>query len=59
MQHSDPIQMSTNEIIDSKLNYTHQNSIVAGFVDEPEHWKCSSAIDYSGGKGLIDIVFLE
>lgn len=29
-----------------------------GFVSVPEHWRYSSAIDYSGGKGLIEIDFV-
>jgi hypothetical protein len=40
------------------MNYIHQNPVVSGFVTEPHHWQYSSAIDYSGGKGLIDLVFL-
>ena len=38
------------------LDYIHNNPIEAGFVSEPWHWKYCSAIDYDGGKGLIDIV---
>jgi hypothetical protein len=30
-----------------------------GWVNEPEHYCYSSAIDYSGGKGLIDIIFFD
>lgn len=26
---------------------------------EPEHWKYSSAVDYAGGKGLLEIEFLD
>jgi putative transposase len=39
-------------------NYIHQNPVEAGFVNEAEHWKYSSAIDYCGGKGLLDVLFL-
>jgi len=35
------------------------NPVEAGFVDEPEHYLYSSARDYSGKKGLIDISFIE
>jgi len=34
------------------------NPIVSDFVNEAWHWKYSSAIDYSGGKGLIEIDYL-
>jgi len=57
-QHNHPIELSTNKLMDQKLNYIHHNPVKAGFVSEPHHWKYSSAIDYSGGKGLIDINFI-
>lgn len=45
--------------IQQKLNYLHQNPVVAGWVDTPEHFLYSSARDYTGfGKGLLDILFL-
>ena len=42
-----------------KINYIHQNPVEAGFVNEPKGWKYSSAGDYEGEKGLIDLVFLD
>lgn len=59
MQHNHPIEMNSNEIIDSRLEYVHENPVKAGFVDESREWKYSSARDYAGEKGLIDVVFLE
>ena len=38
-----------------KLDYIHNNPVEAGSVAEPEHWLYSSAIDYSGGKGLLEV----
>lgn len=58
-QHNQPIELSTKEMMDQKLDYIHLNPVVAGWVSEPFHWKYSSAIDYSGGKGLIEICFIE
>ena len=58
-QHNQPIELSTNEMMEQKLDYIHNNPLVAGFVSEPFHWKYSSAIDYSGGKGLIEICFVD
>ena len=46
-------------MLKQKLDYIHQNPVVAGFVEEPEHWIYSSARDYEGEKGLIDVVFLD
>ena len=58
-QHNHPIELGDNELMDQKLDYIHDNPVVAGFVSEPDHWKYSSAIDYCGGKGLIDICYIE
>lgn len=35
------------------------NPVNAGFVEKPEHWKYSSAVDYSGRKGLLDVELIE
>lgn len=54
-QHNQPIELWSPAVIDQKINYIHNNPIEAGFVLEPEHWKYSSAIDYAGGKGVLEI----
>ena len=38
-----------------KLNYIHQNPVRAGIVADAEHYLYSSAMDYTGRKGLIDV----
>ncbi len=53
--HNKPIELWSPEVINQKVDYIHNNPVEAGFVSEPWHWKYSSAIDYSGGKGLIEI----
>ncbi|MEO9873089.1 MAG: transposase [Ekhidna sp.] len=58
-QHNQPIELDTNKMLRQRLDYLHMNPVEAGFVSEPEHWNYSSAIDYAGGKGLIDICFIE
>ncbi len=58
-QHNHPIELNSNEMLDQRLGYLHMNPVVSGFVNEPEHWKYSSAIDYAGYKGLLDICFIE
>ena len=58
-QHNHPIEMNSNELINSRLEYIHQNPVVAGFVNEPIEWKYSSARDYEDLKGLIALEFLE
>ncbi|MEM9327348.1 MAG: transposase [Bacteroidota bacterium] len=54
-QNNHPIELWTPAVIDQKVDYVHENPVVAGFVLEPAHWKYSSAIDYAGGKGVLDI----
>jgi REP element-mobilizing transposase RayT len=58
-QHNKPIEITSYEMMQQKLNYIHMNPVVAGFVEEPHHWKYSSAIDYAGGKGLLTIMNIE
>lgn len=54
-QDNHPIELATNEMIDERLNYLHQNPVVARLVDKPESWIYSSAIDYCGMKGLVTV----
>ncbi|UII35148.1 hypothetical protein LVD17_07465 [Fulvivirga ulvae] len=58
-QHNHPIELSDNKMMEQRLDYLHMNPVVAGFVGEPSYWKYSSAVDYSGGKGLLNILFIE
>ncbi len=57
-QDNHPIQLWSGEIIAQKADYIHNNPVTAGLVTEPQHWKYSSAIDYSGGKGVLNIDLL-
>jgi putative transposase len=41
-----------------KINYIHENPVKAGLVREPEHYICSSAIDYAGEQGLVKVVIV-
>ncbi len=38
-----------------KINYIHQNPLKRGYVDEAWHWRYSSARDYEGMSGLVEI----
>jgi putative transposase len=58
-QHNKPIELNSNAKIEQKLNYLHNNPVIEGFVNEPHEYKYSSAIDYSGGKGLIKIEIID
>ncbi len=41
------------------LEYIHYNPVESGFVTKAEEWTYSSAIDYFGGKGLLEIIRLD
>jgi Transposase and inactivated derivatives len=54
-QNNKPIELWSAEVIHQKIDYIHNNPVVSGFVTEAHYWKYSSAINYSGSKGVIDI----
>ena len=58
-QHNHPIELSTNEVLQQRIDYIHNNPVVAGFVENATDWRYSSARDYEDQKGLIDICFLD
>ena len=39
------------------LVYIHQNPVMEGFVTKPEDWKYSSAGDFCGMKGLVELSY--
>jgi hypothetical protein len=41
-----------------KIDYIHNNPVHDEIVDEPEYYWYSSAPDYAGKKGLIDVELL-
>jgi hypothetical protein len=58
-QHNNkPIEWWSSDVIDQKADYIHNNPVAAGFVVEPWDWKYSSAKDYSGGKGVLEMDFI-
>ena len=59
LQHNHPIELSSNEILQQRIDYIHNNPVEAGFVANPSDWIYSSAGDYEGKKGLVDIYFLD
>jgi len=54
-----PVELWSNAVIAQKLNYIHQNPVEEGLVFRAEDYVYSSAIDYAGGKGLLDIFVIE
>ena len=54
-----PVMLDTNELIDQKLEYLHQNPVKAGICYTAEDYVYSSAANYAGEPGIIDLVFLD
>ena len=54
-----PIELANLEWIDQKLMYIHNNPVRAGIVESPEHYIYSSAINYIGRNGIIDVEILD
>ncbi|GJM64025.1 REP-associated tyrosine transposase [Persicobacter diffluens] len=57
-QHNHPIELNTNDKIDSRLHYIHNNPVEAGLVYEATAWKYSSASAYAGRESLLDLIYL-
>ena len=58
-QHSKPIELWSNEVIQQKMDYIHNNPVESGFVTKPHFWKHSSAVNYCGELGAIEIDRLD
>jgi putative transposase len=58
-QDNRPVQCDTNNILDTRLNYLHENPVRAGIVRNEKDYVYSSGIDYySEEQGLIEIDFI-
>ena len=51
-----PIELWSNKVIKQKIDYVHNNPVDAGLVFNAEDYVYSSAIDYAGGREIIDNV---
>ncbi len=58
-QHNHPVALNTREKIIQRLHYLHDNPVRSGFVAEATHWRWSSAYDYAGGKGVLELIFID
>jgi len=47
-QHSHAVELSSNEMIQQRVDYTHQNPVRAGICFRPEDYVYSSAAQYAG-----------
>jgi REP element-mobilizing transposase RayT len=53
---SHPQQLENDNVVRQKLEYMHNNPVRRGYVDLAEHWRYSSARNYLGQKGMIDVI---
>ena len=47
--------MLDEKMLEKTIKYVHYNPVKRGYADLPEHWRYSSARDYGGEKGLVEI----
>ncbi len=50
-----PQLIESEAVLRQKLDYIHQNPVKRGYVDDPVHWRYSSARNYQGLEGLIPV----
>ncbi len=51
-----PKQIQSEKMMRDRINYIHNNPVKRGYVDDGIHWRYSSARDYDGACGLLDIL---
>jgi hypothetical protein len=63
-----PIELWSNKVIDQKIDYLpdfviqagiHMNPVEEGLVFRPEDYVYSSATDYAGENGLLDVFVIK
>jgi putative transposase len=50
-----PEQINSQSMYEQKILYIHENPVRRGYVDEPEHWKYSSARNYVGLQAMLEL----
>jgi len=55
-QHNQPIELWSANVIQQKIDYIHDNPVIAGFVENDYEYLHSSARDYCDINGLVKII---
>ena len=55
---NDAQEIFLNDYFNQKLNYIHENPVKAEIVNRAEDYRYSSAIDWAGGKGLLEVTLV-
>ena len=50
-----PQWLQNDEMVRQKLEYVHLNPVKRGYVDKAEHWCYSSARNYAGEVGVVEV----
>jgi len=50
-----PKRIQGEAMMQVKIDYIHNNPVKRGYVDDAIHWRYSSARDYNGMSGLIEV----
>lgn len=53
-----PIELYKPEVKMQKLNYIHNNPVEAGIVEKPEEYAYSSAKNYAGEMGVLNVLLI-
>ena len=53
---SHPEEIFHEAMMREKLDYIHNNPVKRGYVADPCHWRYSSALNYAGKAGLVEVV---
>ena len=54
-----PVILDRNSIVDERVKYVHENPVIAGICYRAEDYVYSSASQYAGMQGLLDIEFIN
>ena len=52
---SHPKEITSDEMMEQKVEYVHNNPVRRGYIERPEHWRYSSARNYLGQPGLVEV----
>ncbi len=52
---SHPVLIQGEDMMRQRLEYMHNNPVRRGYVDDPVHWRYSSARNYAGREGLLEV----
>ncbi len=53
---SHPQQIQNDEMMWQKIEYIHNNPVARSYVDDPLHWRHSSARSYAGQEGTFPVL---